>query len=82
MMPNNWDPFDLLVELKLRLDRLEQAHNKMAEAYYKTDQNLEQALEALQQLQLYVLRLQNRIKVLSEEQSRINKIVDSSSSTA
>lgn len=62
MMNNNFDPYDLLMETADRLSRLEQAHNKLAHAYQKTDQELTVALHSLKNLQQHHLRLKQKFE--------------------
>jgi hypothetical protein len=50
-MKYEFDPYDMLIELNERLNRLETAHNKMAHAYQKTEEELSMTLSSLQSLQ-------------------------------
>lgn len=51
MMNPNFDPYDLLMSLTDRLNRLEQAHNHMAHAYSRSEQDLIQAKKRIKQLE-------------------------------
>lgn len=51
MMDNNFDPYEMLINLQERLHRLEQAHNQMAHAYRKTEVDLSVTLHSLRSLQ-------------------------------
>ena len=51
MMNRGFDPYDILIEVTERLQVLEIAHNKMADALHKTDQELQVALHSLRFLQ-------------------------------
>jgi predicted nuclease with TOPRIM domain len=46
-----FDPYDALVEMQARLDRLEHAHNKLAHAFQKTDHELNQLIQHFNNLQ-------------------------------
>jgi len=56
-MMNNFDPYDLLIETAERLSRLEQAHNKLAHAYQKSEQDLTTTIQSLHSLQKHYLNL-------------------------
>jgi len=51
MFRTDWDPYDVIVELAGRLDRLEAAHNRLSEDYIRTQRDLTVALEAIRNLQ-------------------------------
>ena len=51
MFRTDWDPYDVIVELASRLDRLESAHNRLSEDYIRTQRDLTMALEAIRNLQ-------------------------------
>jgi len=57
MMDNGFDPYDLLINLSERLNRLEHAHNKMAHAFQRTERDLNIALQSLRHLQQKHLEL-------------------------
>lgn len=59
MMNNNFDPYDVLMELGVRLERLEKAHNKMAQAFHQSEQELTETLKILRSLQVNHRHLQN-----------------------
>lgn len=69
MMPQ-FDPYDALIQLDLRLTQLEIAHNRMADAFHKSEQELNIALHSVQNLQVLNARLQNRIKTLEASLER------------
>jgi hypothetical protein len=48
---NSFDPYDALIELNERMNRLEVTHNKLAHAYQRTEQELNIALQSLNSLQ-------------------------------
>lgn len=50
-MRTQFDPYDMLIELNERLNRLEAAHNKLAHAYQQTERDLSMTLDSLQSLQ-------------------------------
>lgn len=51
MMDNNFDPYEILVNLQERMNRLEHAHNQLARAFQKTEVDLNVTLNTLRQLQ-------------------------------
>jgi len=51
MMDTGFDPYDMLITLQERLNRLEQAHNQMAHAFRKTEVDLSVTLHSLRTLQ-------------------------------
>ena len=74
MMPD-FSPYDLLIQMELRMNQLEKAHNKLADAYQQSEHELTIALHSVKQLQQIVAQLQNRVKILGVEQANINKNV-------
>lgn len=64
MMGNDFDPYDMLIQLSERLHRLEQAHNRMADAFHKTEVELNIALHSLRNLQQRHLQLTQKINEL------------------
>lgn len=51
MFERNFDPYDLLIQVNDRLQRLEQAHNAMARDYSKTQTDLAVTLNNYRNLQ-------------------------------
>lgn len=47
----DFDPYEVLLDLIERVNRVEQAHNNLAHAYERSERELNQALHLLQQLQ-------------------------------
>lgn len=47
----DFDPFEALMDLNERMNRLEHAHNNLACAYERTEKELDQTMEALLSLQ-------------------------------
>lgn len=70
-MNNDFDPYDMLIVLQERLNRLEHAHNQMAHAYRKTEVDLNVTLHSLRNLQQSFLAqsqlVQDLIKLQSEK---------------
>lgn len=50
-MNNNFDPYDLLITALERIDRLENAHNKLVHAHQRMEAEFNTALKSLQHLQ-------------------------------
>jgi hypothetical protein len=50
-MMDGFDPYDTLIEAMERIQRLEFAHNQLATAYNKSEQELNTALKSLNHLQ-------------------------------
>ena len=61
MMGNNFDPYDMLIQLSERLHRLEVAHNNIADAFHKTEVELNIALHSLRNIQQRHLHITQRI---------------------
>lgn len=61
----DFDPFEVLMEITERLNRLENAHNNLAHAYERSEQELNQALDALQHLQKSHLYLSDFVSKLA-----------------
>lgn len=57
MFDTGFDPYNALIELNERLLRLETAHNRLANAYQKSENDLSIALDSLQSLQKAYLSL-------------------------
>jgi hypothetical protein len=51
MFGQDFDPYDALVNLSARLDRLEQVHNALASDYVKSQKDLDLVLNSLNSLQ-------------------------------
>jgi len=64
MFDSHFDPYDLLMELIERMQRLEQAHNSLAEY---TQRDLSTALYTLQDLQRRHVALLQRLTALERE---------------
>ena len=75
-MMSDFNPYDLLIQLDIRYNHLEKAHNKLADAFQQSEQELTIALHSVKQLQQIVAQLQNRVKVLSVEQANMNKNIN------
>lgn len=67
IMMNSFDPYDALIDLSERLQRLERAHNKLVDLHKKTDFDLTLALTSLRNLQHQHLLV---IKQLDESRLR------------
>ena len=62
MMNNDFDPYDALIELNERMNRLEQTHNNLARAHHQTERDLNVALNSLKNLQQHFLVYQQDIQ--------------------
>jgi len=63
MMNRDFDPYDILMEVMERLNRLEHAHNKLANAFQKTERELNIALQSIKHLQQsHMVILSNQVK--------------------
>lgn len=51
MFEGDWNPYDVLIQLSERLNRLEHAHNILAREYTKSQHDLDIALQSLNSLQ-------------------------------
>lgn len=67
MMNGRFDPYDMLIELNNRLQRLEIAHNKMANAFQKTEVDLNVTLHSLRTLQQKHIQLSQKVHQLETE---------------
>lgn len=65
MYNNDFDPYDTLLEAMERIQRLEQAHNKLAHAFDKSERELNTALKALNHLQRSHMAAVKTIDILS-----------------
>jgi hypothetical protein len=59
MYRTDWDPYDVILELASRLDRLESAHNRLSEDYIRSQRDLTVALESIRNLQHHQRDLAN-----------------------
>lgn len=64
MMNNNFDPYDILMQVTDRLHRLEIAHNKNADTFRKTEVDLQVALHSLRNLQQKHIQLTQKVHQL------------------
>lgn len=48
---HDFDPYDLMLELQARVDRLEHAHNKMAHAFQQTEREFSELVKHFNNLQ-------------------------------
>lgn len=55
MLDNNFDPYEILIQLNERLTRLEIVHNKLARSYQLSQRDLDVALQTINHLQKVVL---------------------------
>lgn len=58
---NGFSPYDALIELNERMTRLEKAHNKLATAFQKTEEEFSVLLHSFQNLQRAHLSLSELI---------------------
>lgn len=61
MMDNNFDPYDMLMQMSERMLVMEKAHNKLAEAFTKSEHELTIALHSLRNLQQAHLKLSQHV---------------------
>lgn len=54
---HNFDPYDMLMQMQERMLVIERAHNKLADAYTKTEHDLNVTLHSLRNLQQAHLKL-------------------------
>lgn len=64
-MLEGFDPYDTLMEAMERIQRLEVAHNKLATAYNKSEQELNTALKSLNRLQQNQLMTMRSVDLLA-----------------
>lgn len=64
-MLEGFDPYDTLIEAMERIQRLESAHNKLATAYNKSEQELNTALKSLNHLQKSHMQAIKTIDILA-----------------
>lgn len=62
MFHHNFDPYDALIELNARLEALEKVHNKLADAFVKTQHDLNVTMESLVGLQRAHLQAQATLR--------------------
>ena len=74
MMNRGFDPYDILIEVTERLQVLEIAHNKMADALHKTDQELQIALHSLRHLQQKHISLSSTVGRMQLDATKKNDI--------
>lgn len=60
-MNNDFDPYDALISMNERLHRLEQAHNRLAKDYERTQKEFTEALISQQKTQQHLLNLQKLV---------------------
>jgi predicted nuclease with TOPRIM domain len=65
---HDFNPYDLLIEMQARLDRLELAHNKLAHAFQKTEHELTELLKMFNHLQKSHLAMSQLISVAAINQ--------------
>lgn len=65
MFDRNFDPFDALIQLNARLKEVEKKHNLLARDYEKTQQDLNVALDAIQNLQQAYVKMAETITLNS-----------------
>lgn len=65
MYENGWDPYDLLIEAVERIQALEKAHNNLADAFQKSERELNIALKSLNHLQKSHLSAIKTIDILA-----------------
>lgn len=81
-MPNfhNFDPYDALVELNQHLLEVKSAHNNLARAFEQQTQDLNLALESLNNLQKAHMTLSKSVYALGQaamfQQELTNKLRD------
>ena len=63
-MIHNFDPYDALIELNERMNRMEHAHNALARAHQQSEQELNSALKSLKNLQQHHILLQTQLHTL------------------
>lgn len=67
MMDNNFSPYDALMELNERLHTVEQAHNRLARDYVKTQDDLLEALRQINTLQRGHLALSQLVSMTQKD---------------
>ena len=70
MFNKHFNPYDLIIDMQERLQRLEKAHNNLAHAFEATEQELNQTLEILRSLQQHHVRLRQDYDKLKQEMRR------------
>lgn len=66
MFNNNLDPYDMLIQLSERVNRLETVHNRLAHDYQKSQADLNIALNSLQNLQHSYLKLSQLVTLMQK----------------
>lgn len=67
MFNGDFDPYDLLMQLLERMQRLENVHNNLAIAYEQSQHDLSQALHIIQSLQRRHMAVLQRLDALERE---------------
>ena len=57
LFDNNFDPYDALVELNERMNRMEHAHNALAHAFHQTEQEVSVLLKTIQSQQQTIISM-------------------------
>jgi hypothetical protein len=57
LFDNNFDPYDALVELNERMNRMEHAHNLLAHAFQQTEQEVSVLLKTIQAQQQTIISM-------------------------
>lgn len=65
---SNFDPYNALIELDERINRMELVHNNLAAAFQRTEQELNLALSSLNHLQKGHLTLSRLINAMAVQQ--------------
>ena len=73
LFDQQFDPYDALIELNDRINRMEIAHNNLAKAFQRTEQELNMALTSLQHLQKSHLKLSELVSIAAIDKFSITK---------
>lgn len=65
LFDSDFDPYDALIELNERINRMEQAHNNLASAFQRTEKELNLALTSLNHLQKGHLSMSRLINAMA-----------------
>ena len=63
LFDNQFDPYDALVELNERMNRMEIAHNNLAKAFQQTEQEFTMLSKAFNNLQKSHLKLSELVSI-------------------
>jgi predicted nuclease with TOPRIM domain len=63
LFDNQFDPYDALIELNERINRMEIAHNKLAHAFQQTEQEFTMLSKAFNNLQKSHLKLSELVSI-------------------